>query len=343
MLEHASCLARTLVLIAATFFVLPAQANDTVPVNADNFARAESDRYFSAVVAQGGFGQFHHHRTTMPIDKQTVIRPNRDTLYSAAVFDLDAGPVTITLPDAGQRYMSMQVINEDHYVTSVVYGQGEYSFNREQAGTRYVIVGVRTLFNPEQVKDLDQAHALQDAIKTSQAKTGSFEVPKWDPVSQKKVRDALVELGSTLPDTRRMFGNREQVDAVRHLIGSATAWGGNPEKDAFYLTVTPTQNNGQTRYQLKVGDVPVNAFWSVSVYNAKAYFEPNALNAYSLNSLTVKRNSEGVAAVQFGGCDGNIANCLPIAEGWNYTVRLYQPRAEILNGTWTFPVAQPVN
>ena len=40
---------------------------------------------------------------------------NRDTLYSAAVFDLDAGPVSITLPDAGRRFLSMQVINEDHY------------------------------------------------------------------------------------------------------------------------------------------------------------------------------------------------------------------------------------
>lgn len=31
------------------------------------------------------------------------------------MFDLDAGPVTVTLPDAGKRYMAMQVIDEDHY------------------------------------------------------------------------------------------------------------------------------------------------------------------------------------------------------------------------------------
>jgi hypothetical protein len=29
--------------------------------------------------------------------------------------------------------------------------------------------------------------------------------------------------------------------------------------------------------------------------------------------------------------------------GWNYMVRLYRPRPEILNGTWKFPEAQPVN
>ncbi len=47
--------------------------------------------------------------------------------------------------------------------------------------------------------------------------------------------------------------------------------------------------------------------------------------------------------IQFGGCDGKIPNCLPIMKGWNYTVRLYRPRAEILNGTWKFPEAKPVS
>jgi hypothetical protein len=46
--------------------------------------------------------------------------------------------------------------------------------------------------------------------------------------------------------------------------------------------------------------------------------------------------------IQFGGCDGKIPNCLPIMNGWNYTARLYRPRAEILNGTWKFPEAQPI-
>lgn len=47
----------------------------------------------------------------------TVIRANRDTLYPTGVFDLDAGPVTITLPDPGCRFMSLLVIDEDQYLT----------------------------------------------------------------------------------------------------------------------------------------------------------------------------------------------------------------------------------
>src|SRR5262245_30209757 len=138
-----------------------------------------------------------------------------------------------------------------------------------------------------------------------------------------------------------MFGARGQVDAVRHLIGTAFGWGGNPEKDALYLNVNPPKNDGTTIHRLTVKDVPVDGFWSISLYNAKGFFEPNKLNAYSLNSLTVKKSADGSITIQFGGCDGKVVNCLPIMPGWNYTVRLYRPRPEILNGTWTFPAPEP--
>ena len=139
-----------------------------------------------------------------------------------------------------------------------------------------------------------------------------------------------------------MFGGRDEVDPVRHLVGTAMAWGGNPERDAVYLNITPPQNDGKTVHRLTVEDVPVDAFWSISVYNAQGYFEKNSTNAYTLNNLTAEKNQDGSVTVQFGGCDGKSPNCLPITSGWNYIVRLYRPRAEILNGTWEFPEAQPV-
>jgi hypothetical protein len=183
---------------------------------------------------------------------------------------------------------------------------------------------------------------LQDAIKVSQGKPGSFEVPNWDQVSQKKVRDALLVLGSTVPDFKKAFGIKAEVDPIRHLVGTAVGWGGNPDKDAFYLNVTPPKNDGVTAYKLVVKDVPVDAFWSISVYNAKGYFEPNKENAYSLNNVTAKKSADGSVAVQFGGKPDGASNWLPITSGWNYAVRLYRPRAEILSGTWKFPEAKPV-
>jgi hypothetical protein len=89
--------------------------------------------------------------------------------------------------------------------------------------------------------------------------------------------------------------------------------------------------------------VPVEGFWSVSLYNAQGYYEKNPYDAYTINNITAKKGTDGSVDIQFGGCDGKIPNCLPIMAGWNYTVRLYRPRAEILNGRWKFPEPQPVN
>jgi hypothetical protein len=138
-------------------------AGAPIPVTPDNFTRAETDTYFVARVKQTGIGKLENRREPMPMDEQSVIRGNRDTLYTTGVFDLDAGPVTIALPNT---------------------------------------------------------------------------------------------------------------------------------------------------------DVPVDAFWSVSLYNAQGYFEKNSDNAYSLNSITAKKNADGSVAIQFGGCYGKIPNRLPVMKRW---------------------------
>ena len=96
-------------------------------------------------------------------------------------------------------------------------------------------------------------------------------------------------------------------------------------------------------HRLTVREVPVDAFWSISVYNAEGHFQKNAFDAYALNNITAKKEADGAVTVQFGGCDGKIDNCLPTMPGWNYMVRLYRPRDEILNGTWKFPEAKAAN
>jgi hypothetical protein len=319
-----------------------AAAGAPLIVNDSNFSRAESDLYFSETVKQGGFGKLYHNREMTPIDKQSVVRMDRDTLYSAGVFDLDAAPVTITLPDPGKRFMSMEVISENHYAIEVVYAPGRYTYSKEKVDTRYVLCAIRTLADPESPTDLKAANALQDAIKVEQASTGTFEIPNWDPKSQGEVRDALAARAPQLSGSAVMFGTKSEVDPTAHLIGTAIGWGANPPSAAVYKSVFPKQSDGSTVYRLTLKDVPVDGFWSISAYDAKGYFEKNPLGVYSVNDVTARPNSDGSITVQFGGCVKTTPNCLPIMPGWNYTVRMYRPRKAILDGSWQFPDAVPV-
>jgi len=313
-------------------------------VTPDNFVRAESDVYMAAQAKDGAFGEFKHTREPAPVDRQLIVRLNRDTIYSSGVFDLDAGPVTINLPDSGDRFLSALVINQDHYNPQVFYGAGTHTLTKDSVGTRYVMVGVRILADPNNPQDMRKANALQDAITVSQpGGPGIFEIPPWDPVSQKKVRQALIALSDTIPDLRYAAGpNKASVDPVRRIAAAASAWGLNPDKDAVYLNVFPEKNDSRTPYRLTVKEVPVDAFWSVTAYTADGYFYPNDLNAYSINSLTGRKGADGAITIQFGNCTKETPNCLPVTDGWNYMVRLYRPRQEILDGSWSFPVAEPI-
>ncbi len=59
-------------------------------------------------------------------------------------------------------------------------------------------------------------------------------------------------------------------------------------------------------------------------------------DAYSVNNFTTTPNDDGSVTVQFGGCTerGELS-------GLNYTIRLYRPRAVVLDGSWTFPGLEP--
>lgn len=263
---------------------------------------------------------------------------NRDTIDSAAIVDIGKWG-TLTLPDAGERYLSVMIVNEDHYINKVIHEAGEHQLTVGEYGTPYVSLAVRTLINASDPADIKKANALQDQLKLVAKSAKPYTHPNFDEESFKVTRDALLTLGKGMADTSDTFGKKEEVDTTRHLLGTAWGWGGLPEEEAYYLNEEPNRPVGA--YQLTVKDVPADAFWSVSMYNKDGYYEANDQNAYSVNNLTGTPNDDGSYAIHFGG-DPKSLNHLPITEGWNYTVRSYQPRKEILNGTWKLPAVKPV-
>jgi hypothetical protein len=201
-----------------------------------------------------------------------------------------------------------------------------------------VTAAARVLVDPADAEDVSAVTALQDQLVLQAGASEPFEPSEFDGASLAATRTALLQLATGLHGSEAMFGTKAEVDPVRHLIGTAAGWGGLPEVEAKYLFVDPRLPVG--RYQLTVRDVPVDGFWSISLYNAEGYF-PNTGQPVSINSVTAARDSDGSITVRFGDWDDPTPNRLPIADGWNYLIRLYRPHPEVLDGSWSFPTVEP--
>lgn len=308
-------------------------------VNVDNFVAAETNRMFADLQRDaGGVNVFSHNRVPASVAHQTVVRMNRDTLYSFAVVDISAG-ATITIPEYGERYVSVMVVNADHLVNGLFHDAGIHELTQERFESPHVMVAARVLVDPADPDDVAEVARIQDGFDIEAAAATPFASVDYDQESFARTRRALATLAGDLTDFTRMFGRRDEVDPIRHLIGTAAGWGGLPTSEAVYVGVDPRSPLG--RYELTVADVPVDGFWSISVYNADGFFEPNDAGIYSVNSVTAVPDDDGSITVRFGDHPVETPNCIPITDGWNYLVRLYRPRQDVLDGTWSFPTHRP--
>jgi hypothetical protein len=64
-------------------------------------------------------------------------------------------------------------------------------------------------------------------------------VPQWDESSLLKVRNALAVLASTVSDTSGFFGDKDKLDRLDYLMGTAAGRRGNPKEAAMYFTYSP--------------------------------------------------------------------------------------------------------
>ncbi|PCR90415.1 DUF1214 domain-containing protein [Natrinema ejinorense] len=320
--------------------------DEPIPVTWENFLRAQADDYFESHVEIGGFGEFKHYRDIPPIEEQVnqPKAPNHEVLYSWGIFDLTE-PVTITKPDTGDRYQSIVLTNQDQYVKGVLSDPGEYTLTQDEIGTRYVSALMRTFVDLNDPDDVNEVHRLQDETTVRQQSSGTFEIPDWDRGSLEEIQEALITVGETMDDLGGVYGDVDEVDPVKFYLGTAAFGpGGLPESESLLVMRYPEQNDGETPYTLTVEEpdaVPVDAFWSVTVYNSDWLLEENEYDAYSINDVTAERANDGSVTVHLGG-DPDQPNYLYTPEGWRYIVRLYRPREEVLDESYQFPEAHPV-
>jgi len=303
-------------------------------VNVSNFVRAESDVAIKKIYDMVGLGNWVHFRAPTPLDQQKVIRMNRDTLYSSAVLDLSE-PATVIMPETNGRYQSLHVISQDHYSFAKV-KPGRYELTQENVGSRYAYLIVRTFMDANDPEDIKVTNAVQDAIKIEGGGTGALDIPDWNIEQMMEARAALNTLAKLGVSNVGAFGTKEEVEPINHLIFTAAGWGGQPNEQTIAELGSVEKNDGTPHVLNVPKDVPVRAFWSVIVYDANGFIPENDLGIYSYNNVTAKPNEDGSITIHFGG-DPEQINYLPITEGWNYVIRMYEPGEEILDGSWTFP------
>jgi hypothetical protein len=117
-------------------------------------------------------------------------------------------------------------------------------------------------------------------------------------------------------------------------------WGGVPPNEEYCYMVTEPQEAGH--YTLMLADVPVDAFWSITVYNRDGYLEPNPYGSYSLNSVTTQADGS-TYVLNLAPEPAGLANHLYVMDGWNCGLRLYRPRAAVLEKSWIPPTPQPAD
>ncbi len=220
---------------------------------------------------------------------------------------------SITIPDGGNRYVSVMVVNQDHYINGVIHQPGEHQLTVDEFDTPWVAVAARVLVDPGDDDDVAPVNALQEQFqarcKVVEAVRGTGlrrSQPRCDTEGTSRARQGLRGFD-------HVFGSKGYVDPVRHLLGTAAGWGGLPDQEASYVGVVPGKPVGE--YTLTVKDVPVDGFWSISVYNVDGFFEPNDRDAYSVNNITATPNDDGSVTVHFGGCGDDRPNCLPAEVG----------------------------
>ncbi len=226
--------------------------------------------------------------------------------------------------------------------------------------------GVYFAYAAELLK-VNPPHATDQPIIAQMKRIGiepgkSFDIGKLDPVVQRALETApqdgqklmawkvptlarLANGWSMNTDTMGVYGNYYLKRAIISQVGL----GANLPEDAIYPFNIGDESGkpleGANKYTLsfaKDATPPVDAFWSITLYDQDGFQVGNALNRFAVSSwMPFKYNPDGSLDLYFQnenpGKDRE-ANWLPAPKGaFNLTMRLYSPKSEALTGKWNPP------
>lgn len=308
-------------------------------VTRETYCRAETDRtFFNTLRMTGGVNRFFCFRQVTPLDKQTVVRMNKDTLYAAAIVDTAKGASITVPPMPDGRYCSVMLVDNDHYSAGVNYTAGTHPLPPH---TKYLGLLVRIqLLRPDDPADVALVNGLQDKFTIEAGSADPFPEPTWDLKSLDELKakyNAEFAKFDKYPDG--WMGRRGEADeSIRH-VGCAGAWGLFPNRDAVYINYNgglPADRCHRATYRVPEND----AFWSITAHGADGYMK--SANSI-LNAANTKMNADGTFTVHFGSQEacGDVPNRLDAPEGWNFLMRVYRPGRSVLDGRYELPDPVP--
>ena len=232
------------------------------------------------------------------------------------------------------------VVNNDHYINDVFHAPGDHELTVDRFDTDYVLVAARILVDPNDPDDLAAVHQLQDQMTLTARSARPFAMPDYDTASLDTTRDAVLTLARGRHGVRprlRPQGRRRLAQAPpRHgvRVGRPPRAGGvlPQRRPRLPARRVPAHRRRRARRRVLV---------DLGVQRRRLLRSQRPQRLQRQQPHRPPPNADGSITVNFGGCGDDRPNCLPITDGWNYAVRLYRPRPEILDGTWTFPTAEP--
>jgi hypothetical protein len=290
---------------------------------------------FAAMIENaGGTNTFFHFRRPTPLDQQTVIRMNRDVLYSGGVFDGKEG-ITVHFPAMpDDRYASVYIVDNDHYAVDILHEPGTHEI-RGETRFLYVIVRIQVL-DPFDEEEIERVNALQDQFSVTSATGGDFPGFLWDRASLDVQRAVYEEESKSYESWAGMMGRRGEVNEETRHVAAAAAWGLFPETEATYLNYKPSEARADTCYKATYSVPDNDGFWSITVYGADGFMKSDH---NTVNESNVTLNEDGTFTVHFGPEDscGDAPNRVDTTDGWNFLFRVYRPGASVLSGEYTLP------
>jgi hypothetical protein len=306
-------------------------------------------------------------RDLLKAGEDQIVRSNNDTLYKTAFIYLGDGPVVLRSDSPSTERFSSFQLQDDRNANyrnivgpegsyTLYYGEKPETITGEAVEVPSLLSAVVTRIevkDQNDAADMAGAQAVFDGI-TIEGPTIS-EMPVVDLLSsfdeevEHEAHRRMDELAGSVPFSDMIVGPGqepgEDVPYLYHSAGTKQGWGGPATSHSAYEAMF-TDEPGETlegskgEYVLVTEAPPVNAFWSITVYDSNTgRLHPNDDNRYHINNTTAVEDEDGTFAFRFKvECSDGDRNCLEVPAGpFDVVARYYLPEPEIMNGQWTIP------